>query len=58
MTFNPANLNLKKIPMKHWYSISDNNTLVQIYILIPPTVAYRKVRSLKDSLVRAYLPSL
>ena len=35
MTFNPANLNLKKSLMKHWYSISENNTLVQIYPNFP-----------------------
>ena len=26
-TFNPSNLNLTKIPMKHWYLISGNNNL-------------------------------
>ena len=56
-TFDPANQNVKKIPMKHWHLISDNNNLVQIY-LDPPIVACLKVRSLKYSLVRAQLPSL
>ena len=56
-TFNPANQNVKKILMKHWHLISDNNNLVQIYP-DPPIVACLKVRSLKYSLVRAQLPSL
>ena len=55
--FNPANQNVKKILMKHWHLISDNNNLVQMYP-DPPIVACRKVRSLKYSVVRAQLPSL
>ena len=56
-TFNPANQNVKKILMKHWHLISDNNNLVQRY---PNLVldAYRKVRSPRDSVFRAQLPSL
>ena len=50
-TFNPANQNVKKILMKHWHLISDNNNLVQMYPN-PPIVTCRKVRSLKDSLDR------
>ena len=49
--FNPANQNVKKILIKHWHLISGNNNLVQMYPN-PPIVANRKVRSLKDSLVR------
>ena len=56
-TFNPAYQNLKKILMKHWHLISGNNNLAQIYPN-PLIVAYRKVRSLEDSLVRAQFPSL
>ena len=41
-TFNPANQNVKKILMKHWHLISDNNNLVQIYP-DPPIVACLKV---------------
>ena len=40
--FNPANQNFKKILMKHWHLISDNNNLMQIYP-DPPIVARLKV---------------
>ena len=48
-TFNPATPNLKNILMKHWYLVTGNNTLAQIYPYAP-IVAYRKEKSLKDSL--------
>ena len=54
-TFNPATPNLKKILMKHWHLITGNHTLAQIYSNVP-IVAYRKEKSLKDSLVRAEIP--
>ena len=55
-TFNPATPNLKKILMKHWHLITENNKLAQTFPK-PPIVAYRKEKSLKDILVRAKIPS-
>ena len=55
-TFNPATPNLKKILMKHWHLITENNKLAQTFPR-PPIVAYRKEKSLKDILVRAKIPS-
>ena len=58
-TFNPATRNVKKILMKHWHLITGNNTLAQlIYQSNAPIVAYRKEKYLKDSLVRAKIPSV
>ena len=55
-TFNPATPNLKKILTKHWHLLSQTENLKRIYS-DPPTVSYRKDKSLKDLLVRAKLPS-
>ena len=54
--FNPATPNLKQILMKHWHLLSQTPNLARIY-LDPPTVSYKKDKSLKDFLVRAKLPS-
>ena len=56
-TFNPATPNLKNILMKHWHLVTGNNTLGQIYPNAQ-IVAYRRERSLKDSLVRAKIPPI
>ena len=41
VTFNPATPTLKKILMKHWHLITENNKLAQAFSK-PPIVAYRK----------------
>ena len=54
-TFNPATPNLKKVLMKRCHFITESNRLGQVYS-VPPIVAYRKDKSLKDLLVRAKIP--
>ena len=54
-TYNPAVPNIKSILMKHWHIISNNQNLCRIYP-DPPTVSYKRNKSLKDSLVRATIP--
>jgi len=56
-TYNPATPNLKKILMKNWHIIQQQSKLAHISKQ-PPIVSYRKEKSLKDSLVRAKLPSI
>ena len=56
-TYNPATPNLKKILMKRWDIIQQQPKLKHIFHQ-PPIVSYRKENSLKDTLVRAKIPSI
>ena len=56
-TYNPTTPNLKKILMKHWDIIQQQPKLKHIFHQ-PPIVSYRKKKSLKDTLVRAKIPSM
>ena len=56
-TYDLATLSLKKILIKHWHIIQQQQRLPHIFKQLP-IVSYRKEKSLKDVLVRTTLPSI
>ena len=54
-TYNPAVPNIKSIFRTHWHLIANDVFLSPLFKELP-TIAYRKEKSLKDSLVRAKIP--
>ena len=52
--YNPSLLKLKKILMQHWHLIQ-NQPLLKGIFTEPPTISYKRGKSLKDTLVRAKL---
>ena len=56
-TYDLATLSLKKILIKHWHIIQQQQRLAHVFKQLP-IVSYRKEKSLKDVLVRAKLPSI
>ena len=53
--YRPSVPNLKKIIMHEWYLIENQPLLREIFIKDPPTISYKRGKSLQDILVRAKL---